>query len=381
MAYTFTSEIGLGSLAGYSLVGVLNGSRNNPFTTEPQFLAGNGSVAIVLSSGSVPGLTYSANSWHGTPTAAGTYTVTFALTYTWKHANFCAGQIVIDGANHVQECIASGTTGSSMPTFNDSGGTTTDGTVTWQDQGIATGVPSITVELSVLTTTPSPSMSGNPGLAFAVLNQPFFLPLDGGGSSSTYTFAVVAGSLPPGLALETFPSHPIYFPAIAGTPTASGTYQFSLQMVGNLGDTTTQICTLVVNPVQYSLTPGLLVGPGSAGQGYSFQFSQQYAASAVGSDTPCANYTGPYTFVKEGTWPSWLNLSSAGLISGTPPSAGSLPYYGQVLGIGFVSSTGHTFATSTTFDLNVLAAQTGQAFNGTHTGFFAAGKVGGGVNS
>lgn len=43
---------------------------------------------------------------------------------------------IIDTASHRQKVTTAGTTGATMPTFNESGGTTTDGGVTWTDQGI-----------------------------------------------------------------------------------------------------------------------------------------------------------------------------------------------------------------------------------------------------
>lgn len=45
-------------------------------------------------------------------------------------------EIILDGASHYQQAITvTGPTAGSTPTFNDAGGTTTDGGVVWQDQG------------------------------------------------------------------------------------------------------------------------------------------------------------------------------------------------------------------------------------------------------
>src|ERR1700683_3997331 len=46
---------------------------------------------------------------------------------------FQVNQRVVDGAGHTQNVIVAGVTGSTEPTWDDSGGTTTDGGVTWQD--------------------------------------------------------------------------------------------------------------------------------------------------------------------------------------------------------------------------------------------------------
>jgi hypothetical protein len=47
------------------------------------------------------------------------------------------GSQINDPAGHLQICIAPGTTGATIPTFNDAGGTTNDNGVVWQDGGIS----------------------------------------------------------------------------------------------------------------------------------------------------------------------------------------------------------------------------------------------------
>lgn len=42
---------------------------------------------------------------------------------------------ILDPNGHIQKVTTAGTSGASIPTFNDSGSTTTDNTVTWTDQG------------------------------------------------------------------------------------------------------------------------------------------------------------------------------------------------------------------------------------------------------
>jgi hypothetical protein len=65
---------------------------------------------------------------HTILTSAGTWAATHAYTL---------GQTILDGAGHIQTVTTAGTSGSSTPTFNDAGGTTTDGSVTWTDSGLA----------------------------------------------------------------------------------------------------------------------------------------------------------------------------------------------------------------------------------------------------
>lgn len=55
-------------------------------------------------------------------------------TWTATHA-YSLGAQILDPAGHIQQVTTAGTSGSLIPTFNDSGSTTTDGTVTWTDEG------------------------------------------------------------------------------------------------------------------------------------------------------------------------------------------------------------------------------------------------------
>ena len=59
-----------------------------------------------------------------------------SATTTWlsSHA-YTVGAYVIDPSNHAQQCTTAGTSGGSAPTWNDSGGNTTDNTVVWKDMG------------------------------------------------------------------------------------------------------------------------------------------------------------------------------------------------------------------------------------------------------
>ena len=49
---------------------------------------------------------------------------------------YASGATILDPANHVQQVTSPGTSGSVPPTWNDSGSTTNDGPVAWQDRGL-----------------------------------------------------------------------------------------------------------------------------------------------------------------------------------------------------------------------------------------------------
>jgi hypothetical protein len=64
--------------------------------------------------------------------------VTPALYENWASSTaYGVGRVVIDGSGHAQQVTTAGTSGGSAPTWNTSGGETTDGTVVWQDCGTA----------------------------------------------------------------------------------------------------------------------------------------------------------------------------------------------------------------------------------------------------
>ncbi|WP_408903604.1 putative Ig domain-containing protein [Methylobacterium radiotolerans] len=123
------------------------------------------------------------------------------------------------------------------------------------------------------------------------------------GGTAPYSFALVAGSLPPGLSLATSG-------AVSGTPTAAGNYgPFSVRVVDADGTIATADATIVVSaPLTIAgSAPGGMVGA-------------DYAATFT-----AAGGSGPYAYdIAAGALPDGLSLeATTGRISGKPTKAGT----------------------------------------------------------
>jgi large repetitive protein len=154
------------------------------------------------------------------------------------------------------------------------------------------------------------------------VGQPYsktFYGAGGCGPALPYQFTVISGALPPGLSLS-------FSGTISGTPTAAGSFSFYVDL-SDQNPPSADWCrpaeaqrefTIVVNggaPVvplsinQAALTPKLAL----VGSSYSVQLS----ASGGGTQT---------WSVAEGSLPGGLQLSSSGLISGTPTATGDFSF-------------------------------------------------------
>ncbi|MFN7975586.1 MAG: putative Ig domain-containing protein [Acidobacteriota bacterium] len=146
-----------------------------------------------------------------------------------------------------------------------------------------------------------------PTLPGGSVGAPYSQTITASGGNAPYTFTVTAGALPTGLALT---------PAgiLSGTPTAAGTFNFTVMAMDVNGCSGTQAYTVVMsacNPI--TVNPSTLPN-GTVGAAYS----QTLTASGG---------TAPYTFaVSAGTLPAGLALAAGGVLSGTPSAAGSFTF-------------------------------------------------------
>jgi hypothetical protein len=145
----------------------------------------------------------------------------------------------------------------------------------------------------------------SPASAEAVQGQAFTLPLAATGGSSPYTWAVMAGALPPGLALNPVSG------LLAGAPSATGAVTVTVTVTDAQSHKADKVMTITVLPPPLDLMTGQLI-TGQQGLAYN-----QQLAAAGGKP--------PYTWsIATGALPAGLALNAmSGMISGTPSLSGT----------------------------------------------------------
>jgi hypothetical protein len=147
----------------------------------------------------------------------------------------------------------------------------------------------------------------------ATVGTPYSQTLTASGSG-TFTWSFSTGALPPGITLNPTTG------SLSGTPTAPGTFTFTVSVAGG-GQTATQSFTITVTAA-LTITTATTLPNGTVGTAYS-----QTLALAGG--------TGTFTWsVSTGTLPGGITLSSAGSLSGTPTAPGTFTFTVSVTGGG-----------------------------------------------
>jgi len=151
------------------------------------------------------------------------------------------------------------------------------------------------------TVTVNPASVG-PGTVDAAFSPVVFT---GSGGTGPYTFAE-AGTLPAGMSFNASTA------TLSGTPTAPGSYPFTVSATDAGGCTGSRDYTLVIACQTVSVT-NPATNTGTAGVAFSQTFSQTGAHGTV-------------TWSKTGALPSGINLNpSTGVLSGTTTQTGSFP--------------------------------------------------------
>lgn len=300
------------------------------------FTASGGTAPYAFShTGTLPtGLALAGDTLSGTPTAAGSYTFTLTATdnfgstgsrtYTVSvvAATLALSPASLPGAtNGVAYSQTFTTTGGTAPYAYASTALPTG--LALSPTGVLTGVPngasgSYAFDVTVTdafgdtaTETYSLIIGGatltvSPGTLPGAMNaRAYQEELTASGGAAPYTFSLVSGALPNGIAFSSAG-------AFSGTPNATaGAYPITVRVHDANGDTLDQAYTLGVAPAMIAVTPSSL--PSGIN-------SAAYSASFGATDG-----NAPYTFAATGTLPTGLSLSGATL-SGTPTVAGAYTF-------------------------------------------------------
>jgi hypothetical protein len=147
-----------------------------------------------------------------------------------------------------------------------------------------------------ITTTSLPS-----GIAGTSYNQS----LTETGGTSPFTWGVVNGQIPPGLTLNSGGG------GITGTPTQSGTFNFSVKLSDSAGLSATKSLSITIAPA-----PALSVTTTTLANG-ALNMTYSSVLSATGG-------AAPYSWsLAGGNLPAGMGLSASGVISGTPTATGT----------------------------------------------------------
>ncbi len=173
---------------------------------------------------------------------------------------------------------------------------------------IATIACSIRVAPAPLFLTSGCPASGTQGAAYG----PFSLTATGGLGPNSYSFAIVNGSLPSGVSLANN--------TITGTPSAAGSFTFTMQVTSGTIFATAGPCSVTISPSATPPVPALNLSSVCPTAPLSTGSPISVSLSATGGKSPFSyQLSGP-------TWLTVTNNGASATVTGTPPAAGKYPF-------------------------------------------------------
>jgi uncharacterized delta-60 repeat protein len=312
----------------------LSGGTINQPAYNQTFQVSGGTTPFVFTKTGVlpPGLTLSSTgSLYGTPTSAGSYSFTVTATDSASATAQQSYTVIINPAvviatkslsngtvnqpGYNQTIRASG--GSGTYTFSQTDGTLPPG-LNFSSGGVLSGMAMATGSFSfAVTATDSFGASGTQNLTLKIVtlgigpatlpswtvNQPgYSQTFTATGGAAPFTFAAT-GSSPAGLTLTSAG-------VLSGTPTAAGSFSFSVSVTDSTLAMVSQNYTVIINPALAISTTSL------------DNWTTNLAGYSLTLGT--SGGTGVKTFAtSSGTLPAGLTLNSTGVLSGTPTAPGS----------------------------------------------------------
>ncbi|MEV4495768.1 putative Ig domain-containing protein [Micromonospora arborensis] len=157
----------------------------------------------------------------------------------------------------------------------------------------------------------SPSLT-NPAPPAGEVSVPYSNQLTVNGGTAPFAWSISAGSLPPGVTINASTG------LLSGTPTAAGTFDFTVRVLDASGQAATQALSIVIAPL-----PTLTFPPPPQGQ-VGIAYSAQLTVNGG---------TGPFVWsVSAGSLPPGVALNpSTGLLSGTPTVGGNFSFTVRVV--------------------------------------------------
>ena len=302
---------------------------------------GTGSRSLALTAGAFPpgmAFTPGTGSLHGIPTQAGSFAFTITATDALGATGLQAFTLVINDVVTVSPATLpdwtvnnggynqtlTGANGTGVKTLTFSSGTLPPGLTLAADTGVLSGTPTATGTYSfTVTAADSQGATGyrdyaitiNPALSISTSSlQDWTVGASGysqmlatTGGTGARTTAQTAGTLPGGLTLSAVG-------LLSGTPTAPGTFNFTVTATDSVGAAITHDYSLVIHQAVVVSVAGGSLSNGTFGSAYSLAFTSSGGTRSLMFE------------VTEGSLPAGLGLSSAGTLSGTPGAAGSFTF-------------------------------------------------------
>ena len=237
------------------------------------------------------------------------------------------GVSVSPAHGHLTGINSSTGNGTAQFTYVNNGDGSLSDTFTVLDDSNGSIVFNVTVQAAV-----SISITPN-SLSSATVSSIYSQSLTSSGGTAPYSYSITSGALPAGLSLSSAGT-------LSGTPTAGGSFNFTVTSTDSASVTGSQAYTLTVNAPTISVSPTTLP---------SATVSSAYSQSVTASGG-----TAPYTFaITSGALPAGLSLSGSGTLSGTPTAGGTFNFTVTTTD----SSTGTgPYTSSRAYSLTVSAA-------------------------
>jgi hypothetical protein len=183
--------------------------------------------------------------------------------------------------------------------------------------------------------------------------------VDATGGTAPFTWSVASGALPGGLSLGASATNSV---TISGTPTAQGTFTFTIKIVDSKGAVATSP-SLTIKVSNLVITTASPLPAATGGTPYSLQFA------ATGGTPPYQ-----WSVASVSTLPTGLALSASGLLSGTPTTQGT-----NTFGVTVTDSSSPFASLTKTFSLTISGSSGVALLSGSYafkfSGFDSTGAV------